>query len=75
MQRYDSYLKPLFKKYYYKYHILLMHFVLLISIPSEISILSNSKVYNSFKNSSKKTWGSYVLSSLKTDLTITVNTC
>ena len=32
-------------------------FVLVISIPSEISILSHSRIYNSYKHSSKKTCG------------------
>ena len=32
-------------------------FVLLISNPSEISILSYSNIYNSYKDSSKKTCG------------------
>ena len=43
-------------------------FVLLISIPSEISILSYSHIYNSYKESSKKICGYYSLFSSKTDL-------
>ena len=46
--------------------------VLSISIPSEISLLSYSNIYNSFKLSSKKTRGYYLKFSSKTDLTITV---
>ena len=34
-------------------------FVLLISIPSEISILPNSSIYKSYKHSSKKNCGQY----------------
>ena len=48
-------------------------FVLFISIPSEISILSHSSIYNSCKQSSKKTCGMYLPSSSETCLTIIVN--
>ena len=48
-------------------------FVLFISIPSEISIQSYSSNYTSYKHLSKKTCGSYLPFSLKTDLTIIVN--
>ena len=32
-------------------------FILLILMPSEISILSNSSIYTSYKHSSKKSYG------------------
>ena len=43
-------------------------FALLISIPSEISVLSYSSIYSLYKHSSKKACGWYLASSWKTVL-------
>ena len=51
-------------------NITLFRYICFISIPSEISILSYSSIYISYKQSSQKT---SLPSSSKTDLTIIVN--